>query len=65
MERDTKRLRKALEATHLDLQFRLNLVDGSCSCNGMPVARAISSDDNAPCAIHWCLAGVTPNAIDK
>jgi hypothetical protein len=65
MERDTKRIRKALETTHPDLQFRTNLFDGSCSCNGMPVARAISIDNNAPCDIHWCHAGVAPNSIDK
>jgi hypothetical protein len=65
MERDTKRLRKALEATHADLQFRINLHDGSVSTNGTPIARAIAEDDSGPSELLWCNAGVTANSIDK
>eukprot|EP00972_Heterocapsa_arctica_P111512 16416772-Heterocapsa_arctica.AAC.1 len=65
MERDAKKLRKALEATHPERAFRIDLREGAISSSGMPIARVIPIDDNGPCALEWYSKGVIDLGIDK
>eukprot|EP00972_Heterocapsa_arctica_P011075 1621831-Heterocapsa_arctica.AAC.1 len=64
-ERDSKRLRKALENTHPNLNFRINLHEGSCSVNGIPVAQVKIIDNDASSVIEWNNAATTDIHLDR